>query len=114
LAARHAANPVGDYVVSPLVGRQTLGGGGDGPAALIFCGARPWWAKPTYPQLLANVSGLALKAYLRLPAEVKDIRAAVERARYGKAGAVRHLCCLLDESSPLQYRKQQDAFFTAH
>jgi putative ATPase len=69
----------------------------------------PGVGKTTFAQLLANVSGLDFESVSAVLSGVKDIRAAVERARARKQGSGQDTLLFVDEVHRFN-KSQQDAF----
>ncbi|MDY6798126.1 MAG: AAA family ATPase, partial [Pseudomonadota bacterium] len=112
LAARMRPRSLADYV-----GQQHLVGPGkplrraveqEQLHSMILWGP-PGVGKTTFARLLANLGGLSFETLSAVLSGVKDIRAAVERARDRKQSAGRETLLFVDEVHRFN-KSQQDAF----
>lgn len=112
LAARMRPTQLADYVGQPHLvgpGKPLRRAVEQGQLHSMILWGPPGVGKTTFAQLLANVSDLAFETVSAVLSGVKDIRAAVERARARKQGSGQDTLLFVDEVHRFN-KSQQDAF----
>ena len=112
LAARMRPTQLADYVGQPHLvgpGKPLRRAVEQGQLHSMILWGPPGVGKTTFAQLLANVSGLDFESVSAVLSGVKDIRAAVERARARKQGSGQDTLLFVDEVHRFN-KSQQDAF----
>ena len=112
LAARMRPTHLADYVGQPHLvgpGKPLRRAVEQGQLHSMILWGPPGVGKTTFAQLLANVSDLAFESVSAVLSGVKDIRAAVERARARKQGSGQDTLLFVDEVHRFN-KSQQDAF----
>ncbi|WP_018405675.1 replication-associated recombination protein A [Marinobacter gelidimuriae] len=112
LAARMRPAQLADYVGQPHLvgpGKPLRRAVEQGQLHSMILWGPPGVGKTTFAQLLANVSDLTFESVSAVLSGVKDIRAAVERARARKQGSGQDTLLFVDEVHRFN-KSQQDAF----
>ncbi|HEV8078568.1 MAG TPA: replication-associated recombination protein A, partial [Marinobacter sp.] len=112
LAARMRPTQLAEYVGQPHLvgpGKPLRRAVEQGQLHSMILWGPPGVGKTTFAQLLANVSDLAFETVSAVLSGVKDIRAAVERARARKQGSGQDTLLFVDEVHRFN-KSQQDAF----
>lgn len=112
LAARMRPSQLADYVGQPHLvgpGKPLRRAVEQGQLHSMILWGPPGVGKTTFAQLLANVGDLAFETVSAVLSGVKDIRAAVERARARKQGSGQDTLLFVDEVHRFN-KSQQDAF----